>query len=174
MKHAQVIFRERQRFRQFWLWALILGIGLIFWAGFVYQVVLGGAFGNRPVTDIQLSLMLALIGFGLPFFFYWMSMTTEVQPGVLFVRFKPFHMKPVRIPLHTVRDFEKVTYDPIREYGGWGIRWSTKGKAYSMSGREGVLLHFYNQKPLLVGSQRAAELFRAIEQAKSLGKGIEV
>ncbi|MBD1398358.1 hypothetical protein H9Q13_14400 [Pontibacter sp. JH31] len=169
MKNTQVIFRERQRFRQFWLWALIIGIAAIFWAGFVYQVVLGGAFGNRPVTDVQLSIMLALIGFGLPFFFYWMSMTTEVQTGMLYVRFKPFHLKPVRIPLHTVRDYEKVTYSPISDYGGWGIRWGAKGKAYSMSGREGVLLHFYNQQPLLVGSQRAKELFRAIEQAKVSG-----
>ncbi|MDX5417664.1 MAG: DUF6141 family protein [Hymenobacteraceae bacterium] len=169
MKHIQVIFRERQRFRQFWLWALILGIAGVFWAGFAYQVLLGGAFGNRPVTDVQLSVLLALIGFGLPFFFYWMSMTTEVQTGMLFVRFKPFHIKPVRIPLHTVRTFEKVTYNPISDYGGWGIRWSGKGKAYSMSGREGVQLHFYNQKPLLIGSQRSTELFRAIEQAKAPG-----
>lgn len=174
MKNAQVIFRERQRFKQFWLWALILGIAATFWAGFIYQVVLGGAFGNRPVTDVQLSIMLALIGFGLPFFFYWMSMTTEVQTGVLFVRFKPFHLKPVRIPLHTVRTYEKVTYNPISDYGGWGIRWGAKGKAYSMSGREGVQLYFYNQKPLLIGSQRATELFRAIEQSKSQGQGMEV
>ncbi len=166
------MFREKQRFKQFWLWALILGIAAVFWAGFFYQVVLGGAFGNRPVTDIQLSLMLALIGFGLPFFFYYMTLTTEVLPGTLQVRFRPFHLKPVRIPLHTVRDFERVTYNPIREYGGWGIRWGAKGKAYSTSGREGVLLRFYNTQPLLIGSQRARELFQAIEQGKASGKGI--
>lgn len=172
MKNVQVIFRERQRFKQFWLWALLLGIALIFWAGFVYQVLLGGEFGSRPVPSVQLSIMLALFGFGLPFFFYWMTLTTEVQPGLLFVRFKPFHGKPVCIPLHTVRAFEKVTYSPISDYGGWGIRWGTKGKAYSMSGKEGVQLHFYNKQPLLIGSQRATELFRAVEQAKTLGKGI--
>ena len=172
MEEQRILFREKQGFRQLWLWVLLLGIAAVFWAGFIYQVVLGGAFGNRPATDIQLSLMLALIGFGLPFFFYWMNLTTEVMPGILQVRFRPFHLKPVCIPLHTVRDFEKVTYDPINEYGGWGIRWGAKGKAYSTSGREGVLLRFYNKQPLLVGSQRAKELFLAIEQAKALGKGI--
>ncbi len=168
----EILFREKQRFTQFWLWALILGIAGLFWAGFIYQVVLGGAFGNKPVSDIQLSLMLALIGFGLPFFFYWMSLSTEVRPGMLQVRFKPFHRKPVQIPLHTVRDFEKVTYKAIGEYGGWGIRWSGKGKAYSMSGKEGVRLHFYNKQPLLIGSQRATDLFLAIERGRALGKGI--
>jgi hypothetical protein len=174
METQEILFRERQRFTQFWLWVLVLGIAVIFWAGFVYQVLLGGALGNRPVPDIQLSIMLALLGFGLPFFFYWMSLTTEVRPGILSVRFKPFHGKPVTIALHTVRDYEQVSYDAISDYGGWGIRWGAKGKAYSTSGREGVLLHFYNKPTLLVGSQRADELFTAIGRAKELGKGIEV
>lgn len=172
MEEQRILFREKQRFKQFWLWALLLGLAAVMLAGFVYQVLLGGTFGNRPVSDVPLSILVALIGFGLPFFFYWITLTTEVMPGVLQMRFRPFHLKPVRIPLHTVRDFEKVTYDPINEYGGWGIRWGAKGKAYSTSGREGVLLRFYNQQPLLVGSQRAKELFLAIEQAKVLGKGI--
>lgn len=166
------MFREKQRFTQFWLWALLLGLAAILLAGFVYQVLLGGTFGNRPLSDVPLSIMVALISFGLPFFFYWITLTTEVMPGMLQVRFRPFHLKPVRIPLHTVRDIEKVTYNPIGEYGGWGIRWGTKGKAYSTSGREGVLLRFYNQQSVLIGSQHAKELFQAIEQAKALGKGI--
>jgi hypothetical protein len=174
METQQVLFRERQRFTQFWLWVLVLGIATIFWAGFVYQVLMGGEFGNKPVADIQLSIMLALLGFGLPFFFYWMSLTTEVAPGVLLVRFKPFHRQPVRIPLHTVRDYDQVVYDPVGEYGGWGIRWSAKGKAYSTSGNEGVQLHFYNRPSILIGSQRPADLFDAISRAKELGKGIEV
>ena len=44
-----------------------------------------------------------------------------------------------------------------------------KGKAYNVSGNEGVLLHFYDKKPLLIGSQRAGELFEAIRQAKEGG-----
>ncbi|WP_018477028.1 hypothetical protein [Pontibacter roseus] len=174
MDKEQVLFRERQRFTQFWLWALLLGLAAIMLAGFVYQVLLGGTFGSRPVSDVPLSIMAALIGFGLPFFFYWMSLTTEVRAGVLSVRFAPFHLKPVRFPLHLVRNYEKTTYNPIRDYGGWGIRWGDKGKAYSTSGSEGILLHFYNQKPLLIGSHRPHELLEAIERAKELGKGIEV
>ncbi|PKV66590.1 DUF6141 family protein [Pontibacter ramchanderi] len=172
MEEQHILFQEKQRFKQFWLWALLLGIASVFWAGFIYQVVLGGVLGNRPVPDIQLSILLALVGFGLPFFFYRMTLTTTVTPGMLQIRLRPFHLKPVRIPLHTVRDLEKVTYDPIREYGGWGIRWGANGKAYSMSGREGVLLRFYTRESLLIGSQRPKELLQAIAQAKTLGKGI--
>lgn len=166
-----VLFREKQRFTQFWLWVLLLGLAAVFWSGFIYQVVLGGLFGNNPLSDIQLSVMLALIGFGLPFFFYCMSLSTVVLPGMVQVRFKPFHLKPVHIPLHTVRHFEKVTYNAIGDYGGWGIRVSAKGKAYNTSGNQGVLLHFYDRKSLLIGSQRPTELFMAIERGKMPDRG---
>ena len=162
----QVIFRERQRFRQVWLWVMILGVAAMFWAGFVYQVLLGGAFGNRPVSDVQLAIVAALVGVGLPWFFYKMSLVTEVVPGELRVRFWPFHLKPVTINLHELRDYEQVRYSPIMDYGGWGIRWGFKGKAYNVYGNQGVKLYFYNKDSLLIGSQKPDELLAAITIAR--------
>ncbi|WP_161889243.1 DUF6141 family protein [Pontibacter russatus] len=169
MAAQQVLFREEQHFRQTWLWVVVLGVSAIFWSGFVAQVLLGNSFGSRPASDVELILLFLLMGIGLPFFFYRMSMTTVVQPGELQARFWPFHLRPVRIPLRTLRGYERITYKPLRDYGGWGIRWGMKGKAYNVSGNEGVLLHFYDKKPLLIGSQRAKELFDAIRQAKEGG-----
>ena len=166
MATQQTLFWERQHFRQIWLWVVVLGVAAIFWSGFVAQVLLGNSFGSKPASDIELLILFLLMGLGLPFFFYRMSLTTVVRPGELQVRFWPFHLRPVRIPLHSLRSYERITYQPIRDYGGWGIRWSTKGKAYNMLGSEGVLLHFYDKKPLLIGSQKAGELFEAIRQAK--------
>lgn len=168
MAEQRILFRERQRFTQFWLWVVVLSVAVIFWAGFVSQVVLGGSFGNNPVSSVQVILLFVLMGLGFPIFFYSMKLTTVVQPGELQVRFWPFHLRPKRIALHSVRDYERITYNPIREYGGWGIRWSFRGKAYNMSGNEGVQLHFYNRKPLLIGSQHAEQLFEAIRQAKEI------
>lgn len=169
MAAQQILFREKQNFRQIWLWVVLLGVASIFWAGFVSQVLLGNSFGNKPASDVQLVVLFLLIGLGFPLFFYRMTMTTVVQPGELQVRFWPFILRPERIPLHTLRNYERITYKPIRDYGGWGIRWGMKGKAYNMSGNEGVLLHFYNQESLLIGSQKAGELFEAIRMAKEGG-----
>lgn len=168
MSEKNIVYMERQRFSQFWLWVVVLGVASIFWVGFVSQVLCGGALGSHPASVPGLTLLFVLLGLGLPFFFYRMSLTTEVQPGEVRVRFWPFHLRPVKIPLHLVRDYELVTYNPISDYGGWGIRWSWKGRAYNVSGNKGVQLHFYNKKPLLIGSQRAQELFRAIGEAKQM------
>lgn len=166
MAAQQILFRERQHFRQVWLWVVLLAVAAIIWAGFVWQVLLGNSFGSKPASDVQLVVLFLLIGLGFPLFFYRISMTTVVQPGELQVRFWPFILRPVRIPLHTLRNYERITYKPIRDYGGWGIRWGLKGKAYNMSGNEGVLLHFYDKESLLIGSQKAGELFEAIRLAK--------
>ncbi|AKD03314.1 DUF6141 domain-containing protein [Pontibacter korlensis] len=166
MTNRIILYREKQRFRQFWLWVVVLAVASIFWTGFVYQVLLGGSYGNRPVSDVQLAVLFVLVGLGLPYFFYRMSLTTEVQPGEVRVRFWPFHIKPVKIPLHLVRDYERVTYNPIVDYGGWGIKWGSEGKAFNMSGSEGVKLYFYNEKPLLIGTQQPEELMSAINEAK--------
>lgn len=168
MSKEIILYRERQRFRQFWLWVIILGAAAIFWAGFVSQVMMGHTFGSRPVSSVQLVVLVILFAVGLPYFFYRMSLTTEVLPGELRVRFWPFHLRPVKIPLHSIREYERLTYNPILDYGGWGIRWGLKGKAYNVSGNKGVKLYFYNHKPLLIGSQRPEELYQAIERGKQL------
>lgn len=168
MTEQIILYREEQRFRQFWLWVIILGAASIFWAGFIYQVLFGGQLGNRPVSDIQLVILFVLMGIGMPWFFYQMKLTTEIRPGEIHIRFWPFHVRPVVISMLLVKDYNQVTYNPIRDYGGWGIRWGLKGKAYNMSGNKGVQLTFYNKRPLLIGSQNADVLYDAIKLAKEL------
>ena len=44
----------------------------------------------------------------------------------------------------------------------------TRGKAYNVSGNEGVQLELTNGKRILIGSQRADELADAIKRAKQV------
>lgn len=51
------------------------------------------------------------------------------------------------------------TYRPLREYGGWGIRWGGKGRmAYNVSGSEGVEVELLDGRTVMVGSRRPDEL----------------
>ena len=63
--------------------------------------------------------------------------------------------------------WEAKTYDPM-EYGGWGVRgWPDRyGWAYNVSGNRGVQIEFKNGHRLMLGSQRADELAKAIGEAK--------
>ena len=68
-----------------------------------------------------------------------------------------------RIPVrHIARAYER-TYDPLREFGGWGIRRGSGGsRAFNMRGREGVQLELRSGAKVLVGSEHPAGLAAAI------------
>jgi hypothetical protein len=163
-----VSFREVQRFRQPWIWALILPTSLLlvllFSYGMVTQLFLGHPWGDKPMSDTMLAIFgsfMILLGLGLLYLFFYMELVTEVRNDGLYVRFFPFVRRT--IPFDSIRRCEARTYRPIREYGGWGIRYGGKGKAYNVSGNQGVQLELSDGEKLLIGSQRAEELARAIE-----------
>jgi len=96
--------------------------------------------------------------------FYQLRLITEVRPGGLYLRFYPLRWRA--IPYAHIKSCQARTYRPIREYGGWGIRFGFKGNTYNVSGNRGVQLEFYKGRPLLIGSQRSDELAAAINQAR--------
>jgi hypothetical protein len=70
-----------------------------------------------------------------------------------------------RIPLTDVARAEAVEYAPIREYGGWGIRGSSRRRALNARGNQGVLLTRADGTTVLVGSQRPRALLEALARA---------
>ena len=162
-------FREVQRFTQVWLWALLLpatlGPAALLLYGMIQQLAFGRPWGNKPMSDAALWIfgpaMIALC-LGVLILLAASRLITEVRDGGLFIRFVPFHLCFHRIPLDNVTDCRTVTYRPIAEYGGWGIRLTLKGKAYNVRGHRGVRLDFTNNRHLLIGSQRPEELEAAI------------
>ncbi|GAA0246765.1 hypothetical protein ACFFQF_05680 [Haladaptatus pallidirubidus] len=168
-------FREAQRFRQGWLWALLIfstiPVGLL-----VFVVTINEADGfTRDALTTLATVTVALIA---PLIlFHRAELVTEVREDGLYCKFFPFHLRFRRIPFSEITRFERVSYSPMRDYGGWGIRfglslslrgisWDEKGAAYIVSGNEGVRIERKGERPLLVGSQRADELRRAIADAR--------
>jgi hypothetical protein len=89
-----------------------------------------------------------------------MKLITEIRDDDLFVQFFPLSQQV--ISFESVRRCEVRIYNPIKEYGGWGIRYGKMGKAYNVSGNRGVKIEFHSGKPLLIGSQKPEELEKAI------------
>jgi hypothetical protein len=160
-------FHEEQRFRQPWVWLLLLiitlGLAGLFMYGLYVQLYLGQPWGDRPMSDTGLAmtatLSLLLMG-GTVWLFYVLKLVTQVDARGVQLRFFPLTRK--QIPFDTITSCRARTYRPIREFGGWGIRFSRKGRAYNVSGNRGVQLEFRQGKPLLIGSQQPEQLAAAI------------
>lgn len=69
------------------------------------------------------------------------------------------------VPFREIRDFEPVTYSPLKEFGGWGIRFGFGGgkRAWTARGDRALVLSLDDGTELYVGSdhpERLAERLR--------------
>lgn len=164
MDEQFALFREEQRFTQWWFWLLILAGVSPTWYIWWRYILLRRPLPGEEMPDWAVWLLWLGVGVILPAIFASMRLITVVKHDGLYVRFVPFHWKWVRIPLEEVRAVRARQYNPLLEYGGWGIRYGARGKAYNVSGNRGVELEFANGRTLLIGSQRAEELERAVRE----------
>ncbi|MFZ1704010.1 MAG: hypothetical protein WAT79_06665 [Saprospiraceae bacterium] len=78
-------------------------------------------------------------------------------------RFFPFHRKEKNIPWDEIKQVEIIKYKPILDFGGYGIRYNFKSKAYIMQGNKALMIHFNEaKKPLLLGIKDSDSIHDAL------------
>jgi hypothetical protein len=159
------VYTEIQRFRQLWVWILVLFVTGMAWYGAVQQIVLKKPFGNNPAPDTVMIVIWAVFGVLFPVFFYSLKLVTEVRSDGLFVRFFPLQFHSHKISFEEIKSYEIRTYSALKDYGGYGIRYGTKGKAYNVRGNRGIQFEFLDGKRMLIGTQRPEEFAQAIQTA---------
>lgn len=161
-------FREVQRFRQLWLWLILLAPAVFLAWGVWQQLVRGQPFRANPMSDVMLIAVAAFMGLFL-LWMYQVRLVTEVHDDEVHVQFV-YMWRRRKIPLGEIHAVRAVTYSPIRDYGGWGIRRGARGWAYNVSGNRGVEIEMADRRHLMVGSQQPEELARAIETRRKLAR----
>ena len=163
MQIDDLIFTESQKFRQWYVWLAVAIAPIIFVWALLQQVVLGVPFGTHPSGNVVLILLAIVFGIAFPFFLYRMGLDVQLSNEAIHMRFWPFHLKPRTFYFSDIDNAEPVTYSPLKDYGGWGIRYGAKGKAYNVSGKQGVVITLKTGQSILIGSQRHEELSSLIK-----------
>jgi hypothetical protein len=166
LRETEIIYREEQKFGLWLRWLVYLSMGFS-------AVITAFAMSKIPASDAPQAnweLFLAgLVGLGVPIsiaaLFLLLKLETYVSRDGIYVRYFPFHIRFKRFAPEDLSEYYARQYKPLREYGGWGIRYSLRnGKAYNTSGNRGVQLVFKNGKKLLIGSQKPEQLEAAIRE----------
>ena len=159
----RILFYEKQSFRQWWLWVILLIPITIFLFAAYSQIFKGEQFGNRPMSNQGLFIALGLT-LAVGVLFTIMRLETVVTDEGICVRFFPFHLSYRQYTWNSLNRFYVRTYKPLSEYGGWGLRqgFSGQGKAYNVAGYHGLQLEFTDKKRLLIGTQKPQELQRIL------------
>jgi hypothetical protein len=164
-KTEPALFTEEQRFRQPWLWGLLVGMDAAFFTLLFAQFF--GPVPPRPFGpgDLVIMILAGMLCIGITFLFVKLKMTTSVSRSGISVQFYPFHRKPVFIDFSGISECSVRTYRPVLEYGGWGIKYGKGGLAYNVSGNKGLQLVLKDGKKVLIGTQKAEQLKSAVDSA---------
>nr|AIA11187.1 Unknown Function [uncultured bacterium] len=167
-----ILFEEKQQFKQIWLWVLLLGINCIFLYGVFKQVIVGQRFGNHPLSNMSI-LVVTFLTLLLTLLFVFLRLETQIRMDGVYVRFFPFHVKFKKYYWSVISQSFVRKYSPIREYGGWGVRWSPfgKGRAYNVSGNMGIQIVFNSGSALLIGTRKEEEVKKVLIQIGHLSGG---
>jgi hypothetical protein len=162
---SKVHYREEQKFNQWWIWLILLFVtGIWIWQ-LVQQIFMGIPFGNNPAPDYVVYLvgLFPLAGLLL---FKILTLETLIDNEGIHYRFKPFQRKFRLIKPDDILRYEVKKYSPIKDYGGWGIRYgmSSKGNAYNVKGYDGVFFELRNKKKFLLGTQNPVSIKSAMEK----------
>jgi len=169
-----MIYKEKQRFSRPLLWFPLIISGTvvngIFGIACYKQIILGQQFGNHPLSNTALIIagsLVLLIFILLSLLLGLGNLTTLIDENEINLRFFPFHVSFKKYPWSAVERVEIVSYHPVADFGGWGIRSGKKGKAYNVSGNKGLDIYFKNGKRLLIGTQNHIALTDFLNKIKA-------
>lgn len=165
----EILFTERQKFKQWWIWLILLGINGLFLFGVFKQVIGGQQFGDNPINNTGL-LILTACSILFTLLFLILRLDTVIKRNGIYVRFFPFHLKFKYYPWDSLTKSFVRRYSPLSEYGGWGLRVGLygKGMAFNVSGDKGLQLEFKDNKKLLIGTNKPDELTETLRKIGQL------
>lgn len=165
----KVLFKEEQRFTQWWLWLIMivssLAVLIPFGYGIYSQTFLEEPLGDQPMSTGGLIVtgIFSVLLMGFIFLVVFRSrLKTKITYEGVFVCYPPLVRKWKKFVPGEIGKYEMRTFRANREYGGYGMKRRRKyGQAYIISGNMGLQLYFKNGKKLLIGTQQK----QAIEYA---------
>ena len=159
---GKIQFKEEQSFKNTWMFYLVIGVSVLAVAGTVVPIWTNG--DTEAIIALAIS---ASICIGLVVLFTFSKLTTTIDDRAIYYRYPPFVNKEKKLTHEDLAEVFVRKYRPIWEYGGWGYRRRPgKGKALNVSGNKGLQIVTKDGKKLLIGTQKAEDLERAIARLK--------
>ncbi|HON19123.1 MAG TPA: hypothetical protein PK990_08140 [Salinivirgaceae bacterium] len=101
-------------------------------------------------------------------FLIFLKLETIITADFIYYRFFPYHKSFRKIHWNEIKSVKVRKYNAIREFGGWGINYGIRKKAFMLSGKMGIEIEMLNNKLILIGTKRPVEVEKILTQL--LGK----
>ena len=163
------LYTETQKDRGSWVQLVVIlatfgTIGLFAWA-LVQQIGFGIPWGTKPVSDpvlIVLAVVFSLLMVGVMCLVLPMRMEIRITAASLQYGLFPLHRKLKTIDRSEIREARAVPINPMKDFGGYGIKYGRLGKGVLMNVTQGVQLTFNKGPGLFLGSANPGEVVRIL------------
>lgn len=156
------VYEERQRFAA-WVYVLVIAIVCTSTGAMIMAARSEGA-NAAPMEIVAFTLILFL------FLFNVLALRTSVDSEAIRVQLgRPIPIFWKWIGIETIREARVVTYRPLLEAGGWGLRFGRFDGVFTIywnaRGNRGVLIDTEKRR-YVIGSQDPEALCAAIEHVR--------
>jgi hypothetical protein len=150
-----MVSREGPVYREWSPWAG--WITIVFWGTMILALVALATSGDEPHNERVLgAIILAVVGVVI----HWMlaGLTVRLYRDDMEMSLGRVPLIRKRVRYEDILDLQSVTYRPLMEFGGWGVRFRGQKKAWTARGNHAVVLHLSDGTQLYVGSDHAHRL----------------
>ena len=162
----KVLFYEKQRLTQWWLWTILVVAQLVPISLNFRKLYLAGLTDKPEILFSTVGIWLVVFVLSL-LLIYSIKLETRITEKGVYVRMFPLGFSFKFYPFSNMLAYYVRKYHPVREYGGWGYKGRWNNRSLSIRGDRGLQLEFPNGNKLLIGTQKHQEL---LEILKSLQK----
>jgi len=165
MAGSDVFYRERT-WAPAWVMVLLLTVCLAAAGAVAYDLYDSGWGADGSISMLGAGAAVAA-SLGLPVLIgmLFARLDVEVHADRLQVAFGPIHLFRKRIAFTEIDTVRGLTYRPLREFGGWGIRPRGGKTAWTIRGNQAVKVTLKSGKEVYVGSRFPQRLEERIRTA---------
>jgi hypothetical protein len=158
-KRSQTNFYEVQKAQRTWMWLLLIlaytGLGMM-----AVRHVYHQQSSEEHLLTLSSIIFVAVLLTLVAFLIYNTRLITSIDQQGISYTFQPLHMRKRFIAWQDIDEVYIREYDAISEYGGWGMKFGSQGKGYTVKGRYGLQLVTQDGRSILIGTQKPIELER--------------
>jgi hypothetical protein len=154
------IFKEEQSYVGTWVMYLILMLEIPTLV-LVSVVVLTGESSEKTGGITALIAVFSIMALVMALIFN-IKLETRIDEKGIQYKYFPF-VKWRLIEKRKIREAKVVSFSPMTDHGGWGIKGNKTTKAYTVIGDTGLSIDVGEKKKILIGTQKPKELRDFIE-----------